>query len=70
MSEKIATKFVAKVVVLDPDTDLEVEVEIRKMETGPMVGLDGCFLDQMGPGEQPYSPYDKDTEIIVPDDEE
>jgi hypothetical protein len=55
---------------MDPDEDYEVEVEIRKMTTGPMVGFDGSYLDQLGPGENPFSPYDDGMLVNVPDDEE
>jgi hypothetical protein len=72
----IESQFVQKVTVVDPDTRLDVEVEIRKMATGPMIGLDGSFLDQLGPKEcpsrrgmdNPRSPYDNSI-INVPDDE-
>jgi hypothetical protein len=41
------TKFVQLVTVGDPDTGLEVELEIRKdAVTGALAGLDGSFLDQ------------------------
>ena len=36
----VESKFVQKVVVIDPDTNLPVEVEIRKMSSGPIIGLD------------------------------
>jgi hypothetical protein len=61
------TKHVCTVTVIDPDTGNEVEVEIRKTESGVMVGLDGSFLEQCE--EQPFSPYDKNVRLIVPDDE-
>jgi hypothetical protein len=53
--------------VIDPDTNLEVEVEIRKLESGGMVGIDGSWLEQdVGPV---YSPYDKNVVLLIPDDE-
>lgn len=52
------TKFVTVVMVTDPDTGGQVEVEIRKLETGLLIGLDGCFLSQLEDGEQLHSPYD------------
>jgi hypothetical protein len=64
---KIQTKFVQIVTVIDPDTNLEVEVEIRKLESGGMVGIDGSWLEQdVGPV---YSPYDKNVVLLIPDDE-
>lgn len=63
----IATKFVRIVTVVDPDSKVQVDVEIRKMETGPMVGIDGSWLDQ-DVGDL-YSPYDKGQKINVPDNE-
>lgn len=59
----IGTKFVRTVSVVDPDTNLPVEVEIRKMETGGMVGLDESFLTNT---EYPtYSPYDRGVKLDV-----
>ena len=64
----IKTKYVTKVTVIDPDSGGEVEVEIRKMETGAMVGIDGSYREQdVGPV---YSPYDKGVKLNIPDDEE
>lgn len=69
----IQTKYVTTVTVTDPDSGLPVEVEIRKLETGPMVGIDGSFLEQLADDEQPFSPYDDDNgrvvPIIIPDNE-
>lgn len=67
-AKKIKSVFVKLVTVVDPYTGDEVEIEIRKMETGSMVGIEGSYLDQdVGPV---YSPYDKGREIDIPDDEE
>jgi len=63
----IKSKYVTTITVTDPDSKLDVEVEIRKLESGGMVGIDGSYLEQdVGPV---YSPYDKNVEIIIPDDE-
>ena len=63
----IKTKFVKVIEVIDPDTFNPINVEIRKMETGPMVGIDGSYLEQdVGPV---YSPYDENEELEIPDDE-
>lgn len=52
----IKMKFVRQITVVDPDTGNDVKVEIYKMDTGAMVGLDASFLEQVeGPL---YSPYD------------
>jgi hypothetical protein len=68
MPKKIKSKFVRVVTVTDPDTNLPVEVEIRKLASGGMVGIDASFLDQdVGPV---YSPFDNGIEIDIPEDEE
>jgi len=65
--QKIKTKFVDIITVVDPETGLEVEVEIRKLETGAIVGIDGSFLEHdIGPI---YSPYDRGVQLEIPDDE-
>ena len=60
------TRPVCIVTVIDPDSGGEVEVEIRKTESGAMVGLDGAFLQQSD--DEPFSPYDEDVQLIVPVD--
>jgi len=63
----IKTTYVQTVTVVDPDSGNDVSVEVRKLETGPMVGIDGSYLEQdVGPV---YSPYDRDVELEIPDDE-
>ena len=64
----IQTKCVGVITVKDPDTNLPVELEIRKLEGGPMVALDGCFLEQSE--ELPFSPYDEGMVLDIPTDEE
>lgn len=66
--KSIGSKYVASVLVTDPDTKLNVEVEIRKLETGLMVGLDAVFLEKTD--DDAYSPYDSKTKIIIPDNED
>jgi hypothetical protein len=63
------TKFVQHVTVRDPDTGLDVELEIRKdVATGALVGLDGSYLGQdVGPI---YDPYNRGEELDIRDDEE
>lgn len=66
--EPIKTKYVETCPVIDPDTEGQVEVEIRKLETGGMVGIDTSWLAS---GERPtYSPYDEAVELDILDDEE
>jgi hypothetical protein len=65
----LTSRFVAVVTVLDPDTGGAVEIEIRKLEMGALVGLDGSCLEQLGPDEQPLSPYDGGQRFLVPDHE-
>lgn len=66
--EPIKTRFVQTVTVIDPDSNLPVELEVRKLESGGVVGIDGSWLAQdEGPT---YSPYDKNVELVIPDDEE
>lgn len=63
----IPSRFVANVTVEDPDSHAEVELEIRKLDTGAMVGIDGSFLESdVGPV---YSPYDCGVEVEIPDTE-
>lgn len=45
------------------------ELEIRRLATGALVGLDGSYLAQLDdPEEQPNNPYDEGV-MVVPDDE-
>lgn len=63
----IKTKHVCVITVVDPDSNLPVDLEIRKMETGGMVGIDASFLEQdVG---DVYSPYDEGFTLDIPDDE-
>jgi len=66
----VGSKYVGGLTVTDPDTGNDVVVEIRKMDTGPMVGFDGSFLEQLDEDENPFSPYDENTIVVVPEDEE
>jgi len=67
VAEAIKTKYVQTVTVVDPDSGGDVSVEVRKLETGPMVGVDGSYLEQeVGPV---FSPYDRGVELEIPDDE-
>jgi len=53
----IKTKNVSTVTVTDPDSKLPVDIQILKMESGAMVGIDASFIEQ-DTGDI-YSPYDK-----------
>jgi hypothetical protein len=67
MAQKIRSRFVIVVTVTDPDSNLPVDVEIRKLENGAMMGIDASYLDQdVGPV---YSPFDRNMEVCIPDDE-
>jgi hypothetical protein len=66
--KSVMTKCIGTIRVIDPDTGNPVEVELRKLETGGIVGLDGSYLHDLTDDEQPNNPYD-DGKIIVPDDE-
>lgn len=62
-----SSKHVCIVTVIDPDTNLPCDVEIRKLEGGALVGLDASWLEQCeGDANNPYD-WGK---VEVPDDEE
>lgn len=62
--QKTKGVFVKTVMVIDPDSKGEVEIEIYKLEGGGMVGLDASFLETSLPV---YSPFDKNIEIDLED---
>lgn len=70
LREVIRTKHVITLDVMDPDTRLPVTIEIRKLETGALVGLDGAFLEQLCDEDMVFSPYEEGVRLIVPDNEE
>ena len=51
------SRYVSTVIVKDPDTHMECELEIRKLEDGTLVGLDAAYLSDSGEEEHPVSPY-------------
>ncbi len=68
----IKTIPIAHVDVPDPTTGQQVGVEIRKLETGEVVGLDAAYLDRLDgdPKEvAPLNPYGTGEKLLVPDDE-
>lgn len=64
----IVSKHVLTVTVIDPDTHLQVEVEIRKLDSGLLVGFDECFLSHMEDEDRIRNPYGPGL-IEVPSDE-
>ena len=59
-SVMINGKLISKFTVIDPDSQAPVEVEIYKLNTGGIVGIDASFLATEEPV---YSPFDKGVEI-------
>jgi hypothetical protein len=51
----IKSKYITTVKVTDPDTGQKVEIEVRKLETGGMLGIDCGFLEKTS--KNVYSPY-------------
>ena len=66
---RINSMHVMTVTVIDPDAGGQVELEIRKLETGALIGFDGSYLAQLAEGEHPQSPYDEDAVVIIPENE-
>lgn len=60
------SKFICNVTVTDPDTGLPVDLEIRKLENGAMLGIDASWLET---DNSVYSPYDLDVVVEIPDEE-
>jgi len=59
--------FVKFVTVIDPDNNQPVELEVRKLATGAIVGFDAPYLEaQSGPI---FSPYHPGMQVEIPDDE-
>lgn len=61
------TKYVGEVTVVDPDTNMPVELEVRKLASGGMVGIDGSWL---AADNDTYCPYSANVLLDVPTDEE
>lgn len=65
------TVYVATAEVVDPVTKNTVQVEIRRMESGPMVGLDAAYLEDLASDpsqDYPVDPYCGEP-LYVADDE-
>lgn len=56
----IKAKFIESIQISDPDTGELIEVEMYKLETGGIIGIDASFLETEMPV---YSPFDKSIEI-------
>lgn len=68
-SSLVLTKHVTTITVIDPFNDnMPVELDIRKLDSGELVGLDGQYLEQVADAEQPHNPY-RPGRMLVPDDE-
>ena len=61
MTKMIKAKYVGAVGLNDPDSGLRVEIEIFKLETGGMIGVDSSFLANTM--EPVYSPFDEGVEL-------
>ena len=62
----INSKYITTVRVIDPDSDQEVEIEIRKLATGGMLGIDCGFLEKTT--KKVYSPYKPGYYVNVVDE--
>ena len=63
------TVYVAKITVIDPDTKLPVEMEIRKIvDSDAMIGIDMSFLEKWD-GDDIRNPYSDDYLNLTEDDE-
>jgi len=67
MARQVNGKQIAEITVIDPDSQLPVEVAIIKLETGGMIGVDSSFLSQMDEEDYIYSPFDGGVKIILED---
>jgi hypothetical protein len=64
------TVYVAKITVIDPDTKLPVEMEIRKIvDSDAMIGIDTSFLEKWD-GDDIRNPYSDDYLNLTEDDED
>lgn len=64
-------KHVCTITVIDPDTGNPCPVDIYKLASGPLVGLDGAFLEDIGGTDEDFawSPYDAGVKLIFDDEE-
>jgi len=54
-------KFVKIVIIRDPDSKLDVNVQIFKLENGGMIGIDESFIANTD--EPIFSPFDHGVEL-------
>lgn len=67
----IPTTYVATAEVVDPRTKNTVQVEIRQMESGPMVGLDAAYLENLASDpaqDYPVCPYNGEPLWVANDE--
>ena len=55
------SKFIKTIILKDPDSNKDVYIEIMKLVTGEMIGLDYNSFEKTN-GEF-YNPYNKDSKI-------
>lgn len=54
--------FIQKLTVTDPDYNTPVEIEIYKLDSGGIIGIDSSYIES----EEPiYSPFDKGFEVNI-----
>lgn len=58
----LSSKFVSRITVIDPDTNMPVDIEIHKLESGGMIGIDASFFETDLPV---FSPYDLNEEVEI-----
>ena len=62
-------KFVKEITVIDPDSQMPVELEVYKHQNGGMFAVDNSFLDQVARTDEEYdSPIIPDPLCDVEDD--
>ena len=63
----IKSTFVKLITITDPENNQPIELEIRKLESGAVVGFDAPYLEAgVGPI---FSPYHPGLQVEIPDDE-
>ena len=71
-AEQLQAVFITTIMVIDPDTGNEVEVEIWKDPVAnAVIGIDSTYLDQAAPGEEEaeiQSPFNLEITLLLPAD--
>ncbi len=57
----IKGRFIKTITVTDPDSNAPVEVDLFKLNTGGIVGIDASFISNTD--EPIYSPFDKNIQL-------